>query len=157
FLIADQVTAHGNQGFRALRPKHREDSGIPRSPIEAGEDRFFDLESIQKVLEIDRKCRRLAVPNRRTRKKPRCAVTAKVRNDHPVAGRGQPGGDINEAMDVVRPAMQKDDNGTIGRASFRVADIQDASIDLLQWSERCMCSWLDYWQFCLRALCRRRT
>src|SRR5262249_40994941 len=36
FLATDQVTAHGDHGLAALRPKRREDVGVARSPIEAG-------------------------------------------------------------------------------------------------------------------------
>src|SRR5262245_1807647 len=39
----------------------RKDVGGPRSPIETGENRLLDLESVKKVLEIDGERRRLAV------------------------------------------------------------------------------------------------
>src|ERR1700730_4083370 len=36
FLIADQITAHGNHGLASLRPYRREDVSGPPSPIEDG-------------------------------------------------------------------------------------------------------------------------
>src|SRR5829696_8330765 len=66
FLVADQVTAHRDHALRTLRPERREDIGSPRSPIEAGENRLLDLESVQKVFGTDGKHRRLTVPDRCT-------------------------------------------------------------------------------------------
>ena len=51
--------------------------------------------------------------------------------------------------------MHENDGRTIGGTRFSVADMQDAGIDLLQWSERRMCSCLDCRHCCLRPLCRR--
>jgi hypothetical protein len=51
--------------------------------------------------------------------------------------------------------VEKNDNGSIRGAGLSVAHIQQAGIDLLQWSERRICSWLDCRHFCLRPLCRR--
>jgi hypothetical protein len=39
---------------------------------------------------------------------------------------------VNEAVNVVEPAVQKDDWMAIGGARFSVPDAQDAGIDLLQ-------------------------
>ena len=41
----------------------------------------------------------------------RRAVAAQIGNDHAVAGRRQERRDVDIAMDVVGPAMQKDDRG----------------------------------------------
>src|SRR5580692_2226990 len=105
-LTADQITAYRDHGLAALRPERREDVGGPRSPIEAGEDRLLDLESVQKVLEINGECRGLTVPDRRIRRKSRGAVAAQVRNDHLVSRRCQQRSDVNEAVDVIGPTMQ---------------------------------------------------
>ena len=59
-------------------------------------------------------------------------MAAQMRDDHPVARRRQQRGDIDKAVNVVGPAVQKDDRRAIGGASFSVSDIQDAGIDLLQ-------------------------
>src|SRR5262249_43478580 len=53
FLAADEISADSDQGLTALRPQCSEDAGGPRSPIETGENRLFDPESVKKVLEID--------------------------------------------------------------------------------------------------------
>ena len=81
-------------------------------------------------------CRLLAVAERFTRKKARRAIAAQIRDDHPVARRRQQRGDIDIAVNVVGPAVQKNDRRAIGRAGFGVSDIQDAGIDLLQRAER---------------------
>ena len=92
-----------------------------------------------------------------TRKKARRAVAAQIRNDHPVARRRQQRGDIDKAVNVVGPAVQKNDRGTIGGAGFGVADIQDAGIDLLQRAERRVRSRLDRGQpFCSMRCCAPR-
>ena len=80
--------------------------------------------------------RLLAVAERFTGKKARRAIAAQIRDDHPVARRRQQRGDIDIAVNVVGPAVQKNDRRTIGGAGFSVSDVQDAGIDLLQRSER---------------------
>ena len=157
FLIADQVTAHGDHGLAALRPERREDVGGPRPPIEAGEDWPLDLESVQKILEIDGERRWLTVSHRCTQEKSRRAVAAQVRNEHPVARSCEHGRNIDKAVNVVRPAVQENDDRPIGGAGFGVADIQNARIDLLQRTERLICSWLDCRDLCLHPLRCRRT
>jgi hypothetical protein len=66
----------------------------------------------------------------------RVIVAAQMRDDHPIARRRQQRRDIDIAMDVVGPAVQENDHGTIGGAGFGVADIEDGGIDLLQRPER---------------------
>ena len=80
----------------------------------------------------------LAIAHRFIGKKSRRAVAAQIRNDHPVARRGQQRRDIDIAVNVVGPAVQKNDRRTIGGAGFGVSDIQDAGIDLLERGERCV-------------------
>lgn len=40
--------------------------------------------------------------------------------------------DVDETVDIVGPAVQKNHRGTIGGAGFRVVDIHQAGINLLQ-------------------------
>ena len=86
-----------------------------------------------------RERRLLAVAERVARKKARRAIAAQIRDDHPVARRRQQRRDIDIGVNVVGPAVQKNDRGAIGGAGFGVSDIQDAGIDLLQ-RRRTMCS-----------------
>ena len=60
----------------------------------------------------------------------RRAVAAQVRDDHPVARGGQQRGDVDVAVDVVRPAVQQEDRRPVGRAGVGVADVEDAGVDL---------------------------
>jgi hypothetical protein len=87
--------------------------------------------------------RRLAVPERVVRKKARRAVTAQIGHEHAVARRRQQRRDIDKAVDVVGPTVQKDDWRAICRARFGICHIQDAGIDLLQRGKRGIRSWLD--------------
>ena len=90
------------------------------------------------------------------RKKARRAVAAQIRNDHAVAGRCQQRRDIDKAVNVVGPAVQKNDRRAVGGAGFGVADVQDAGIDLLQRAERGVRPRLDRGQLRLGGLRVRR-
>jgi hypothetical protein len=68
----------------------------------------------------------LAIPERFAGKKARRAVAAYIRDDRPVALRRQQRGDIDKAVNVVRPAVQEKDRKTIGGSGFSVSDVQDA-------------------------------
>src|ERR671911_2205598 len=57
-------------------------------------------------------------------------MAAQMRHDHPVARRRQQRRDIDEAVNIVGPAVQKNYRRTIGGAAFSVSNIQDAGIDL---------------------------
>src|SRR5262245_33096254 len=131
FLTADQVTAHGHHGLAALRPEHCDDVGRPRPPIKTRENRPLDLEGIHESDGIDGQCRLLAIPQSFTGKKARRAIAAQIWDNHPVARLGQQGRDVDEAMNIVGPAVQKNYRGAIGRASFSVSNVQDDGIDLL--------------------------
>src|SRR5258705_12639476 len=63
-----------------------------------------------------------------------------------IARRRQQRRDVDIAMNVVGPAVQKDDRRAIGWAGLRIADIQDTGLDLLQGHERCVRTWLDFGQ-----------
>ena len=119
FLAADQIAAHGDHGLAALRPKRRDDVGGPRAPVEAGEDRLLDLERIHQGDDIDSERRRLAVADRFAREKARRAIAAQIGNDHPVAGRRQQRRDIDKAVNVVGPAVQKNDRAAHRRGRPR--------------------------------------
>ena len=83
-----------------------------------------------------RERRLLAVADRLVREEARRPEPAQVRDDHPVAGRGQRRDHVVVAVDVVRPAVQQDDRGTVGRAGVDVADVEEAGVDLADGAER---------------------
>src|SRR5262249_11440731 len=157
FLAADEITAHRHHRLAALRPERCDDVRSPRSPIKGGHDGLLDLELIHEVDEIDRNRRRLAIPERFTRQKARRAIAAQKRDEHPVARRGQRRSDVDKAVNVVGPTMQQNDRSAVGGSGFGISHIQEAGIDLLERSERCICPRLDCRQFCLSLFCRRRT
>src|SRR5260370_20389911 len=79
--------------------------------------------------------RLLAVAEGFVGKKARRAIAAQIGDDHPVALLRQQRGNVDIAVNIVGPAVQKHDRRTIGGASFSVADIQYARIDLFQRTE----------------------
>jgi len=91
----------------------------------------LDLERIHQSDDVEGYGRLLGVPERGTRKKARGAIAAQIRDDHPVAGRGQQRRDIDKAVNVVWPAVQQNYRGTIGRAGFSVSNVEEAGVDLL--------------------------
>ncbi|MGO9427720.1 hypothetical protein [Rhodoblastus sp.] len=52
-----------------------------------------------------------------------------------VARRRQRGRDIDVALDVIGPAMQEHDSRPFGGTCFRISDIEDTGVDLLQRGE----------------------
>jgi len=87
-------------------------------------------------------------------------VAAQIRDDHPVAVRRQQRRNVDIALNVVGPAVQKNDRRTIDWSSFSVPDTQDAGIDLLQWIEGRVRLRLHHGQicrFCLTGLRLRAT
>ena len=99
-------------------------------PIKTGEDRLLDFQGIHEIDDVERHHGLLAIPKRLSRKKARGAETAQVGDDHPVSLRGQQRSYVDVAVDVVGPALQKNDWRTIGRPVFCVSDIEQARVDL---------------------------
>jgi hypothetical protein len=58
-------------------------------------------------------------------------VTAQMRDHDPVARRCQQRRDIDIAVNIVGPTMQKNYRRIIGGAGFSVSYIEDAGVDLL--------------------------
>src|SRR5262245_37905212 len=131
FNAADQITAHGDKCLATFRPQRRDDVCCPGAPIKPSEDRLLNLESIHQSDGIESKCRLLAIAERFTRKKPCGAIAAHKRNNYFVARRRQQRGNIDIAVNVVRPAVQKDDRAAVGGAGFSVSHIEKSGIDLL--------------------------
>ena len=52
-----------------------------------------------------------------------------------MARRCEQRGNVDVAMDVVRPAVEKNHGRTAGGTDVGVSDVQDTSIDLLQRAE----------------------
>ena len=88
-------------------------SRSPRPPIESADDRFVDLQRVQQRDRVASNDRRLTVTKRVGGQEARGSVAAQVRHDHPVAGRGQQRRHVDVAMNVVRPAVQKEDRRTV--------------------------------------------
>ena len=58
-------------------------------------------------------------------------MAAQEWNDNTVAFGSEQGRHVDEAVDVVRPAVQQDHGGPFSRTGFGIADVQYAGIDLL--------------------------
>jgi len=63
-------------------------------------------------------------------------MAAEMGHDHPVARRRQQWGDLDEAVDVVRPSVQQEHWRTAWGTRFGVADVEDPGMDLLERSKR---------------------
>ena len=57
-------------------------------------------------------------------------MPAQVGDNYPIALRRQQRSDIDIAVNVVGPTVQKNNWRTIGWTSFSISNIQDAGIDL---------------------------
>ena len=120
-LTGDKITAYRNERLAALRPEHRHDVSRPPSPIEAGENCLVDLERIHQRDDVESNRRLLSIPKRFAGKKARRTEAPQIGDDYPIARRCQQGRNLDVAVDVVRPALQKNHRRAIGRASFSVA------------------------------------
>src|SRR5579872_2680580 len=132
YKIHNDVPAYRNQRVATFRPKRSYDDGRPRSPIEAGEGCLLNLERVHQRTDIECNGRLLAVPKRRTRLKRCRPEAAQERNDDPVSRRSEQRGDIDVAVNVVRPAVQQDHGLAVSRSRFDVSNVQDTRIRLLQ-------------------------
>ncbi|KAG1390508.1 hypothetical protein G6F59_015176 [Rhizopus arrhizus] len=63
-------------------------------------------------------------------------ASAQVRDDDAIAGGGQPRHDVDEGVDVVRPAVQQDGDGAGAGAGVHITDIERAGPDLADAVER---------------------
>ena len=108
FLAADQIAADRDERLAALRPQRGHDVGRARSPIKAGDDAFWIWSASISAIMSTRDRRLLAIARAFRSKETRRSVAAQVGHDHPVARRRQQGRDIDEAVDVVWPAVQQD-------------------------------------------------
>ena len=111
-LAADPIAAHRDQRLATVRPECGDDVGRARTPVETGKDGFLDIQSIHQRDGVEREHGRLAVPESIVGEKARCSVAAQVWDDHPVAGRRQQRRDLGKAVNVIGPAVQKNDRGT---------------------------------------------
>jgi hypothetical protein len=132
FLAPDQVPAHRDQPRAAFRPQRRDDAGRPRSPVEAGKDRPLDPEGIQQRDDVNGERGLLPVAEGLIGQESGCPKAAKVGDGHPVPGRRQHRGDLEVAVDVIRPAVQQHDRTTVAGTGLGVANLQQTGVDLPQ-------------------------
>jgi hypothetical protein len=132
FLATDQIAADRDHRLAALGPQRRDDVGGAGAPVETAKGRLLDFQGIHQIDDIAGECRRLAVADRIAGEKARGAVAAQIRHDHTIARGCELRCHIDEAMNVVGPAMQQDDRTPARGTRFGVADIQQAGVDLLE-------------------------
>ncbi len=135
-LTSDQIAAHRHNRLDPLRPQRRNDIDRARAPIEAAKDRLVDLQCIHQCNDVDCDNRLLPVARRICGQKTRRPIAAQIRDDDPVAGGCQDRRHFSKAIDIVWPAVQQDDHGSVLRARFRVTDIERPGIDLANVVER---------------------
>src|SRR5262249_27850362 len=66
-------------------------------------------------------------------------MAAHIRHDHPVAHPRQNRHNVDEAVNIVGPAMEQHDGKTITWASFYIADLQDTCVYLLRGAKGLIC------------------
>src|SRR5918992_2545986 len=138
---ADQVPAHGNERLAAFRPECRDDGRGPSAPVAARDDGLVDAQRVHQCHDVEGDHRRLTVSYGAGGEKARRAVAPDIRHDDAVTLGCQQRRDVDVGVNVVRPAVEQHDHGTIDRAGFRIANVQGAGIDLLQRSERRVRPW----------------
>ncbi|RXH23938.1 hypothetical protein XH99_01220 [Bradyrhizobium nanningense] len=79
--------------------------------------------------------RGLPVAESLVRKKARRAVTTQIGHRHAIAGCRQHRGYLDEAVNVVWPAMQENDICAVGRTSLCISEIQEAWVNVLHWAK----------------------
>jgi hypothetical protein len=136
FRTAEQIAAHGNHGLGALRPEDRQSVGGPSAPIETADDGLVDVQDVHQGDGVGGKCRRLSIANRGIGQETRRPVAAQERDDDAIALVREQRRDIDEAVNVVGPAMQEQHRGTVAGTRLGVSDVQHARIDLLDRAER---------------------
>jgi hypothetical protein len=112
---------------------------LQRSGQSAADHGVFDFQCIHQRDNIG--CYRclLTIPEGFVRKKPRSAVAAQMRHDHPVTRVGKQCCAFGVAMDVVRPAVQQNHRLAIRRTRFRVTDIQYPGFKLFDFVKSMNC------------------
>jgi hypothetical protein len=58
-----------------------------------------------------------------------------MRNDRAIAGGSQQMRRVDVAVDVVGPAVEKNDRGALGRTELGISDVQQAGVDLPERAE----------------------
>ncbi|MNL34554.1 hypothetical protein D3C87_1565330 [compost metagenome] len=97
---------------------------------------MLDFQGIHEVDDITGQRGGLAVANGFVRQEMRIAVTPRIRHQHSVALGREQRRNFVIAVNVVRPAVQKNHHRTIGRTGFGVRHAQQSGVDMLQRAER---------------------
>ena len=107
-------------------------SRCARAPVKAGDGGFLNFECIHESDDVEADGRLLGVAHGRAGKKAGGAVAAQIGDDDVGSLRLQAPVWRRQAVDVVGPAMEKNDCRTIGGASFGVSNIKQTGVDLLE-------------------------
>lgn len=129
--VGDEVTAGGDKGLDALGPQGGDDVGGARAPVEAGEDGLVDLEGVHQGDDVERDGGLLRGAGSVPGQEAGAAVSAQVGNDDAVTLVGEERGYVDEAVDVVGPAVQEEDDRAVGGTGLGVADVQDPALTCL--------------------------
>jgi hypothetical protein len=84
----------------------------------------MDLQRVHQSDDVESTYGLLAIADRIVGKKTCGAIAAQIRDDYSVACRRQQKGDIDETVNVVGPAVEKDDRRAVGEASFGVSNVR---------------------------------
>jgi len=130
-LATNEIAAHRDRGLDALGPEKSEKVRISPTPVKSPHDRFIDFECIHEADGIGCDRGRLSVARRRGGEEPRFALASQIWHENTVASRCEYRSDIDEAVNIVRPAVEKKHRGAIRRSGFRIGDAEYAGVDVL--------------------------
>ena len=130
-LTADQISTDRHQRLATLRPQRGDDRRGSRPPVKAADRGLFDLEGIHQIDHVKAQYGLLPVAHGLGRSEARGAIAAQVRNDDTEAFRRQDRSNFGERMNVVWPAVQKNDHRAGSRTDLDIANTKGTGVDLL--------------------------
>jgi hypothetical protein len=123
-LTADQVAAHRHKPGHTLWPQGRDDAGAAGAPVESRQHRAPNAERVQQLSYVPRQRRGLGVAERGGGPEASWAETAQIGDDHAAAGGGEQRRHVDEAVHVIRPAVQEQDGGACLGPDLHIGDVE---------------------------------
>src|SRR4051794_39147865 len=104
--VLDVIARYRHESSDPLGPQGRDDASSPSTPIVAGEDRTFQIESVDQVQEIMTERGLLTRPRSFCIAKPGWSIATQIGNDDPIARSGQRWCNAVISMNVVGKPVQ---------------------------------------------------
>ena len=127
--VVDDVPPDAHQGAHALRVERRDDADRPGAPVLADQRHAAETQGVHQIDQVLAQRRLLGRPGARRIEEAGGAVAPEVRNDHAVAGAGEPGGHLVPCARIVREPVEQHHDRGIRAAVLLVADLQRVGSD----------------------------